>query len=143
MACGCDTGDALAGVTDVGAALCAKEWRLKIRQNAGSKNFEELIVTFEDNENIIRNQANRYCHCKAKTTWIATGWSRSGWFMKSKRAGVFLYAAFSPIERTLKRFIWIESVRSILRRSPRSAGPAKVDAAPRAEARAGCEKISK
>jgi hypothetical protein len=44
-------------------------------------------------------------------------------------------AALSSKERTRKRFIWMERVRSILRSSPRSVGPVKVDAIPFAEAR--------
>src|SRR5208283_2028182 len=51
-----------------------------------------------------------------------------------------VYAAFSRVapaltSRTRKCAIRIESARSILRNSPRSAGPAKVEAIPRAEAR--------
>ena len=55
-------------------------------------------------------------------------------FLKSR----LVYAALTfPTERTRKRFIEIDSVRSILRRSPRSAGMAKVDATPVREAATG------
>ena len=48
------------------------------------------------------------------------------------------YAAFTSLaELTRNRFIEIDSVRSIFFRSPRSAGPAKVEATPCADARPG------
>jgi len=57
--------------------------------------------------------------------WEATTFNATGESSRASSTGSWnrLQAACLPsTERTRKRFIWMESVRSILRRSPRSAG---------------------